>query len=264
MKLSRGAGQVAIVTGASSGIGRAIALALAARGVHVVAAARRSGALSELAGEIARMGETCSPVPTDVTDRNAVHALVEKALRERGRIDVLVCSAGAYVRGRLQEVSLAELGRSMEVNFFGTILPVVEALPHMLARRTGHIVVVSSVDGKKGIRTDGPYVAAKSAVTGYMDVLRQDLRGTGVGVSTLLPGRVDTPMIRRLRVPGISAKISARRVARAALRAIEQNRAELLIPLTSSKAIILLSAISAPMGDFLIRLFRLEGKENSA
>jgi NAD(P)-dependent dehydrogenase (short-subunit alcohol dehydrogenase family) len=263
MKLARGCGLVAIVTGASSGIGRETARRLAAKGVHVVASARRGESLEALSSEIHSGGGGCTPVVADLSAREEVRSLIARTLAEHGKIDILVCNAGEYIRGRLQEVPLEAIERSMAVNFYGVVALITEALPQMLKRRSGHIVAVSSVDGKKGLRSDGPYVAAKSALTGYMDVLRQDLRGTGIGVSTLFPGRVDTPMIGHLAVPRVSAKISAARVARGVIRAIELNRAELTIPLVSSKAIIILSAISAPLGDLLIRIFRLEGEENS-
>jgi short-subunit dehydrogenase len=264
MRLSRDGGLVAIVTGASGGIGRETARRLAAKGVHVVASGRRSAVLEELSSEIRSAGGGCTPVVADLSSKEAARGLVARALAERGRIDILVCSAGEYVRGRLQETPLEAIERSMAVNFYGAVALITETLPQMLKRRSGHIVAISSVDGKKGLRSDGPYVAAKSALTGYMDVLRQDLRGSGIGVSTILPGRVDTPMIGHLAVPIVSGKISAGRVARGVVRAIEQNRAELAIPLLSSKTIIVLSAISAPLGDLLIRMFRLEGEENSA
>jgi short-subunit dehydrogenase len=263
MKLAPDKGLVAIVTGASSGIGWETARRLAATGVHVIASARRGEPLEALSSEIRSAGGGCTPVVADLSSREGARSLVARSLADHGRIDILICNAGEYIRGRLQEVPLEAIERSMAVNFYGVVALITEALPQMLQRSSGHIVAISSVDGKKGLPYDGPYVAAKSALTGYMDVLRQDLRGTGIGVSTLFPGRVDTPMIGHLAVPAVSAKISAGRVARGVIRAIELNRAELAIPLVSSKAIIILSAISAPLGDFLIRTFKLEGEENS-
>lgn len=264
MKLGRDAGLVAVVTGASSGIGRETALCLGVRGVHVVAVGRRRELLDALADEIRRAGGACTALSADVASPNGAREIGIRALGIQGHIDILVCNAGEYIRGRLQDVPLSEIDRSLAVNFRAAVALINELLPGMLARGSGHVVAVSSVDGKKGLRFDGPYVVAKSALTGYMDVLRQDLRGTGIGVSTILPGRVDTPMISHLSVPAVSAKISPRRVGRAVVRAVEQNRAELVIPFWSSKSIVVLSAISASLGDLLIRWFKLEGKENSA
>jgi len=261
VKLSRQ--HVAIVTGASSGIGRQTALLLARKGVRVVLVARRVAPLEECAREIRAGGGNAVPLLTDVAEPAQIRSLVEKSLAECGRIDLCVCCAGTYIRGRIQDITRDDLEASMRVNFFGSALLIREVLPHMLARGSGHVVAVTSVDGKKGLPLDGPYVAAKWAMTGFMDVLRQEMQGTGVGVSTVLPGRVDTPMIAHLRVPLISAKISAVRVARAVVRAIERNRAELIIPYAGSKTLLLASALSARAGDFLIRLFKLEGEENS-
>jgi short-subunit dehydrogenase len=134
----------------------------------------------------------------------------------------------------------------------------------MLRRGKGHLVAVSSVDGKKGLPFDGPYVAAKFALTGFMDVLRQELHGTGVQATTILPGRVDTSMINDLRVPIVSRKISAERVARGIIRAIERNLGELVVPFVLPKFLIISSACWARFGDWQTRLFRLEGKEKSA
>jgi short-subunit dehydrogenase len=131
----------------------------------------------------------------------------------------------------------------------------------MLARHAGHIVAMTSVDGKKGLPPDAAYVASKFAATGYMDVLRQELRGTGVSASTVLPGRVDTPMIASLDVPIASAKISAHRVARAVLRAVRFRRREVIIPYAGPKFLVVASAVWPALGDWLVHVFRLEGKE---
>lgn len=263
MKLAPGKNLVAIVTGASSGIGRRTALLLARKGVRVVIASRRAGLLEECAREIHAAGGEAAVVPTDVGDPAQIRSLVKEAIARFGRIDICVCNAGWYVRGRIRDVSRENLEASIRVNFFGSALLIREVLPRMLAQGSGHIVAVTSVDGKKGLPLDGAYVAAKAAMTGYMDVLRQELRGTGVRASTVLPGRVDTPMIEKLHVPLISAKISDVRTARAVVRAIERNRAELIVPFSGPKFLVVISAVSARAGDFLTALFRLEGKEKS-
>jgi short-subunit dehydrogenase len=149
----------------------------------------------------------------------------------------------------------------MAVNFYGSLHLILRALPGMLERRHGSIVAVTSMDAKKGLPRDAPYAASKFALTGFMDVLRQELHGTGVSASTVLPGRVDTPMIERLNVPWVSRKISADRTARAVVWAIRRGPAEVFVPYASMKLFALASAISAPLGDWLARTFRLEGEE---
>lgn len=253
--------RVAIVTGASSGIGRDTALALVESGVIVVAAARNEAALQELEREGRRKGGAVHSIPTDVTDAARVEFLVEETLRRFGRVDIVVCSAGIYQRRPVRESSIPEYERAMAVNFYGSLRIIMKVLPHMLGRREGHIVVVSSVDGKKGLPPDAIYVSSKFAITGFMDVLRQELHGTGVWATTILPGRVDTPMIAQLHVPFVSAKIPSGRVARAVLRALRSRRAEVVIPFSGPKLLIVISSLWAPLGDFLVRIFKLKGRE---
>jgi NAD(P)-dependent dehydrogenase (short-subunit alcohol dehydrogenase family) len=229
----------------------------------VALAARNPAQLEECAREIRTAGGEAIVVPTDVSDAAQLRTLVRETVTRLGRIDLCICNAGSYVRGRMRDISARDLEASLRVNFYGSALLIQEVLPLLLEQRSGHIVAVTSVDGKKGLPLDGPYVAAKSALTGYMDVLRQELRGSGVGVSTILPGRVDTPMIAHLRVPLISAKISDVRVAQGVVRAIEHDRAELIVPFAGPKLLVVVSAISARTGDLLVRLFKLEGKEKS-
>ncbi len=264
MRLDTESGVVAIVTGASSGIGKATALALSRRGVQVVASARNAQALEALAAETGAVGRRIMAVPADVTDRAAISGLVKETLARFGRIDVCVCCAGAYIRGPVAGLRPEQFADSMAVNFTGALFLIYGVLPHMLQRRAGHIVAVTSVDGRKGLPLDAPYVAAKSALTGFMDVLRQELHGTGVYASTILPGRVDTPMIASLKVPLISAKISADRVAKAIIDAVEHRKSEVIVPFWGPKSLLLAHLMAPGMADWLIRLFGLEGKEESA
>ncbi len=263
MKLPRDRSAIALITGASSGIGRATARELAQRGVHVVLTSRREDRLQDLASEIASAGGTVTVRLLDVTDRQAVCGIVSDIQRQLGVIDILVANAGEYIRGEAATLGSAPFEQSMAVNFYGALDLVYEVLPAMIRQKSGHIVVVSTVDAKKGLPLDAPYVAAKAAITGFMDVLRQELRGTGINVTTVLPGRVDTPMIEHLRVPWISAKISPDRVARALVRAIERNRAEVIVPWVGPKSLLLAGAVSVPLADFIVRLFHLEGKKQS-
>ncbi len=251
--------RVALITGASSGIGRATALALARAGVHVALVARRADVLHALAEEI---GERALAVPADVTDRQAVQQAVQRTLAHFGRLDILIANAGAYYRSPIRDLTPDLLEQSMAVNFYGSVYLVLEVLPHLLAQRHGHIVLVTSMDAKKGIPPDAPYVAAKYALSGFGDVLRQELHGTGVDVSIVFPGRVDTPMIADLDVPWISAKIPPETVARAILKAIRRRQAEVIVPY-QAYLLVAFQMLSPRLADWAVRFFHLEGRPRS-
>ncbi len=252
--------QVAVVTGASSGIGRATALALAERGASLALGARNTTALEQLAGQIQALGGEALAVATDVTRREQVEALVQAALSRWGQVNILVSNAGEYVRSPVAELEITDLERSMAVNFYGGVYAALAVLPHMTQQHSGHIVFVTSNNAKKGLPPDAPYVAAKFAMSGFAEVLRQELHGSGVSVSTIFPGRVDTPMIKDLIVPRLSAKIPPEAVAQAILRAIQHRQAEVILP-GQVKLLNLVNFISPGLGDWAVRAFHLEGWE---
>ena len=252
--------RVAIVTGASSGIGKATALALAREGAHVALAARREHLLQALAREVEALGREALPVPTDVTKREQVKALVERTLERWGRVDILVANAGVYVRSPIRDLNVEDLEFSMAVNFYGSVYPVLEVLPHMEKQGQGHIVLVTSMDAKKGIPPDTPYVAAKFALAGFGDVLRQELHGTGIGVTVVFPGRVDTPLIENLKVPWISAKIPPEKVARAIIKGIRRRAPEIIVP-WQARLLLYAHVLSPRLADWGVRFFHLEGWE---
>ena len=252
--------KVAVVTGASSGIGRATALALAKEGAHIALAARRMEALEEVAREIRAQGREALVVPTDVTRQSEVGSLVAQTVSRWGGADILVANAGAYVRSPVEELTVEAMERSMAVNFYGALYAVLAIQPCLIEQGSGHIVLVSSVDAKKGLPLDAPYVAAKSALAGYGEVLRQELCDAGIFVTTIFPGRVDTPLIENLEVPRISAKIPPQAVARAVVAGILRNEAEVTIPF-QARLLELVDVFSPRLGDWIVRMFRLQGWE---
>lgn len=252
--------KVAIITGASSGIGRASALALAREGAHVVLAARRTAELELVAQEVRALGRQALVAPTDVTQEAQSVRLVAQTVAQFGRLDIVVANAGIYVRGPIETLTAADFERCMAVNYLGVVYPVLAALPYLRAQRSGHIVLISSMDGKKAVRTDAPYAASKFAVAGFGGSLRQDLHGTGVEVSILFPGRVATPLIEGIKIPRISAPISAEAVARAVVKAIRHRQAEVILPF-QSYFLLLADWLSPRLGDWAVRTFRLEGLE---
>jgi len=251
---------VAIVTGASSGIGRATAIALANHGARVALVARRQALLEKVAGEIKALNNEAFVIPTDVKDRKQVELMVNTVLSHWGQIDILVSNAGDYIRAPIINLNVQDIQRSMDINFYGGIYAILAVLPHMRERKSGYIVVVTSMDGKVGLPPDAPYVAAKFALTGFIDVLRQELYGSGIYVSNVLPGRVDTEMIEKLKVPWISAKISPDVVAASIVKAIHKRTPIVMIP-TRAAMLFYVSVFAPSLSDMLIRFFRLEGWE---
>ena len=252
---------VAVVTGASSGIGKATALALAREGARVVLAARRRAPLEQVAEEVTALGGEPLVVPTDVSQREQVEHLIDHTLETWGRVDILVANAGIYVRSPIREMRIEDLERSIAVNFYGTVYAVMAVLPHMLEQKSGHIVLVTSMDAKKGIPPDAPYVAAKFAASGFGDVLRQELHGTGVHATVVFPGRVDTPLIENLTVPWISAKIPPEAVARAILKGIRKRSPEVIVP-WQARLLVFANTLSPRLADWAVRYFHLEGWES--
>lgn len=179
---------VALITGASSGIGEALARRYAAAGYAVVLAARRREALEELAAELNRAcGVPCLPVMADVAREADCRAFVCQAAEKLGRIDVLVNNAGLSMRAPFAEVEMSVLERLMQVNFWGAVYCTQAALPWLLRSR-GSIVGVSSVAGFRGLPYRTGYSASKFALQGFLESLRTELLPTGVHVLTACPG----------------------------------------------------------------------------
>ena len=189
-------GRTALVTGASSGIGRDLALNLARLGARVAILARRREVLEELAAEMRHGAEVPLVLAADVTKRDESHDAVERALHEFGHLDILVNSAGVMEPGPVETMTAASLERMMNVNLFGTLHMMQSALPSMREARAGHIVNIASLAGRRGMPPLGGYCASKFAVVGLTEALRVELYGSGVKVSLVMPGVIDTPMVK--------------------------------------------------------------------
>ncbi|MCL5269852.1 MAG: SDR family oxidoreductase [bacterium] len=181
------AGKVAIVTGASSGIGAATARELASQGAKVVLAARSAGRLRALAGEI---GSAATSVPTDVTRGDDVERLVAKTMAEHGRIDILFANAGVYIAGQAAEGNPDAWAGLMDVNINGVLRCIHAVLPHMLARRAGDILVTSSISGCIDIQWEPIYSASKHAIQSLVHTLRRQVAAAGIRVGSIAPGMV--------------------------------------------------------------------------
>ena len=176
-----------IVTGASSGIGKALALRLADEGAWLALAARDAQRLDALAAECQQRGGKAVAVPTDVADESRCKALIERTQGTYGRVDVLINGAGIDVVGKLEDLPDLHLFKQvMDVNFYGTVYCTYYALPYLKETR-GRIVNISSLGGLLAIPFNTSYVASKFAVVGFSDSLRMELKAAGVSVTVICP-----------------------------------------------------------------------------
>jgi NADP-dependent 3-hydroxy acid dehydrogenase YdfG len=222
---------VVAVTGASSGIGEAVALACAEAGAAVALAARRADRIESLAEQISRGGGRALAVPTDVSREDAARAFVQRTHDELGRLDVLVNNAGVMLLGPIAGADTEEWRRMIDANVYGVLYCTHAALPLMAAQGSGHIVNVSSVAGRFARAGSGVYNLTKFGVGAFSEALRQEAVGMRVRVTVVEPGAVATelPGHNRPEVLEQMAKafqgvtpLSSEDIARAVLLAIAQ------------------------------------------
>jgi short-subunit dehydrogenase len=227
---------VVVVTGASSGIGRATALAFAKRGATVVVNARRPQPLDELVAACEQAGGRALAMPADVTDADAVDRVASDTVGQFGRVDVWVNNAAVNQYGRFEEVPLDEWRRVVEINLFGMAHGSRAVLPWMREQGEGVLINVSSVLGKVAAPYQSAYVASKFAIRGLSDAIRQEVADApGIAVCTVLPGAIDTPLFQRAgnymgrRVTAPRPTIAADRVADAILTVARHPRREIVV-----------------------------------
>ncbi|WP_222919115.1 SDR family NAD(P)-dependent oxidoreductase [Natrinema sp. SYSU A 869] len=187
-------GQVAIVTGASSGIGEATSKALASRGASVVLAARRENELEALADQIESAGGDALSVPTDITDEDGIDALVEATLAEFGSVDVLVNNAGVMLLEPVERANRENFRQMVEVNLLGLMNLTHAVLPVMQEQGAGHIVNVSSTAGRDANANSSGYSATKFGVNAFTESLRQEVTTEGIRTTIIEPGAVETEL----------------------------------------------------------------------
>lgn len=186
--------RVALVTGASSGIGEATAEALAAEGASLALAARREDELTDLADRLASEGVETLVVPTDVTDEGQVENMIETTTEELGRLDIIINNAGVMLLEPVIEADRANFRQMVEVNLLGLMNATHAALPIMEDQGTGHIVNISSVAGRQASASGSGYNATKFGVNGFTEALRQEVNNDGIRTTLIEPGIVDTEL----------------------------------------------------------------------
>lgn len=242
-----------LVTGASSGIGAALAEELAIRGAHVALLARRRRELEEVAARCHVHGVDAHVVVADLGDAEQAATGGAAAWARLGHVDVLVNNAGRPLRRSATRLSPVDVADTMQVNFLGAVAVTLALLPRMLERGSGRIVNVGSVAGRVAAPREAAYVASKFALAGWSDTLAVDLAGSGVAVHHVSPGVIDTPL---WDVPGqeppsfTGRRVPASKVARAIIDAVEQGRYETFVPRSLAPVV----ALRGLMGEAYLKL----------
>jgi short-subunit dehydrogenase len=262
------AGSRILITGASQGIGRALAEAAAARGARVLAVARSDQLLDELAQQVRSRGHAIETVHGDITSAEDRQRMVEAAVRHFGGLDILVNNAGIGATGHFAEVSADRLRKIMEVNFFGLTETTRVFLPLLKQGNQPAIVNISSIAGKRGIPARSDYSASKFAVQGFSEALRAEVDKDGVDVIVVCPGLTQTNFSQNMieqkaRLPLDHMRgMTSEQVAQATLRAIERGNHEVHLTL-QGKLIVLVSRLFPWFADWMLKrrvreLFREE------
>ena len=225
-----------VVTGASSGIGHDVALAFGEQGAQVALLARRRVQLEELATKINKAGGKALALDCDVTDRARVFWAIEQVKEAFGKVDILINSAGLLIAETVEEMRPEDLEKMMAVNVFGALNAMQAVLPVMRKAKSGNIVNISSLAGRRGVSPLGGYSSTKFALVGMTEALRVELFNTGIKVSLVMPGVIDTPMARNAlkhdSLKGVSAMMAmpARWVTWAVLAAAAFGLTEVDVP----------------------------------
>ena len=231
--MSEWAQQSVVVTGAAGGIGRATAEKFAAHGARVVATDVR--APEETAATITGMGGRCVSVAADVADRDQVRAVMGVAVDQYGTLDVLIANAGIGFPDPFLEISVANWDRVLAVNLKGAFLCVQAALPHLLQRRLGAVVLVSSIAGRRASMVNGAhYTCSKYGLIGLTRHLAVELTGTGIRVNCVCPGPTETPLLAGISTPQQRAEIAGRTPLRRL--ALPEDVAEAVVFLAGRRA----------------------------
>jgi short-subunit dehydrogenase len=213
----------AVITGASSGIGAAVARVLANQGCRVGLLARRRELLDELTAGITAAGGVALAVAADVTDREQTRAAVRTITEKLGPVDLMLANAGVSYPSEIEPMNVEELTRQMEVNYVGVLHAIDAVLPAMLERGDGHLAAMASLAGYTGMPGSWGYSSSKAAVINLMEGLRIQLRRHGIAVTTICPGFVRTPMtdVHLFKMPFL---LEADDAARRIVRALERRR----------------------------------------
>lgn len=254
-------GRVAIVTGASAGLGVRVARALAHEGMNLVLAARSIEALEQVAAEMRALGVKAIAVSTDVSDEEQLKRLVERAMSEFGSIDVLVNNAGIEAFRQFHLIDPAEIRRTIDVNLTATLLLTRYVLPHMVTAGRGHIINMSSTAGKFGPAFGAAYGASKAGQIAFTQALRGEYHGSGISASVICPGFASDGGIYEVikqRVgrgtPWWLGSTTAESVARAVVRSIQRDQPEVIVNQPPLRPMFALGTAFPRLGEWIVRV----------
>jgi short-subunit dehydrogenase len=228
--------KVILVTGASSGIGRAVVLQLSVQHARIALVARRKHLLEEIAKEVTRLGGEALIIPADVADRSQIEGAIDTVEQHWKRLDVLINNAGSGVFGSIEECNPEDFEKQIKVNYLAAVYAIKAALPLMRRQGSGTIINVSSISGKATSPFDAPYCASKFALSAFTSVLRMELSGTKISVNLICPGYTKTEWERAVvqrrtlitRTP--LQPMTPDRVAREIVACIRRPKHEVIIP----------------------------------
>ena len=252
--------RVVVITGGSSGIGRATAVRLGRDGAAVVLCARRADQLDAAAGEVRAAGGQALGIVADVTRPEDIDRLIASTSEQFGPIDVMVCNAGFGIAGAIDDIRPDQMQRLVDVNYMGTYHAIRAVLPDFRRRDRGHIIVVSSIVGKRGVPYMGAYAATKFAQTGLVECLRAEVAGSGIHVTTVFPVSTEseffdvmsretgTPVTRH--GPRQDAAVVADRIARAIDRPVPE-----VFPHAWSRGLVWLNTAAPGICDRFVKRF---------
>lgn len=204
-------GKVALITGASSGIGRAIARRLSAQGLKIVLVARNSERLNELRNEL---GENAICIALDLSKADEIPSLIESAVEKFGSIDILIENAGTFNQSDVSETDPRDIEQMIDVNLTSVILLAQAALPHMAKQKSGDILVVGSIAGVSDMRNEAVYAATKHGINAFVRSLRRQVQKDGIRVGSILPGTVATELWGEIDAEKVDRQVEAGEVLR--------------------------------------------------
>jgi short-subunit dehydrogenase len=218
--------RIILVTGAASGMGRALCQLMGAEGAILGLVDRNEPALKSLENDFHAAGVRCAAAAADVRSRDQVRVAVEKLVECLGPVDILLASAGVCHMAGVEDLRVAKLEEVVQVNFLGVVYAIEAVLPDMLQRGSGHLVGICSLAAFRGLPFEGAYCASKAALASYLESLRPCLRRRGIAVTTVFPGFVQTPLLADLVVTAgdnafkgvVGVEVAARKIAVAVSR----------------------------------------------